>query len=433
MFRNTQDSKIDLLLRAHGGARRRGPDDGPHLCQRFDADLSNAYVEHRLTEKETAQFEQHLAVCSPCRSSVVALSSLVRRAETGDAGRVADRESWAARLAGWLTVPQWAMAAAAAIVLAVALPVLMSHRRAAPVSMSEQVAEVLKPESAAVSPSNAPPAAPARATAATERPEASGHTDVGDSAGKPDADTDDRTSKDKQGPETAKAGAPADSPASSRDGRNDQPPPPKPAAVDSTSDATVARNSREAPASAPTSTDATARGEVPLAKLDEKEAKSLPDKDGAARVTPLQPGRVDGAEPSKAETATVRPDDIKAPPVDTKPAESGRRRADGSVSAGSAAGFAAGSGPARASRGSAMRKVNGRVFWLRGAVWTDSTYDPDKKLARTQVIRDTAAYQELLTNKPKIKGFLTAFPADARVIFVYGEMVYFLIPQEGSQ
>src|ERR1700754_3185866 len=117
MFPKTQDNTFDRLLRAQG----RGPDNGPRLCQEFDADLANTYVEHGLTANETARYEQHLAACSPCRKSIIALIRLAQvepaAARTDTAVGRTPTESPLRRWLGMLTPPQWAMAAAAAIVL----------------------------------------------------------------------------------------------------------------------------------------------------------------------------------------------------------------------------------------------------------------------------------------------------------------------------
>src|SRR4051812_37175517 len=74
MFPKMQDHTIDRLLRAQGGVSGK---ESP-LCREFDADLANAYVEHSLTAGETARYEQHLAACSPCRKSIVALTRMAQ-------------------------------------------------------------------------------------------------------------------------------------------------------------------------------------------------------------------------------------------------------------------------------------------------------------------------------------------------------------------
>src|ERR1051325_6648826 len=128
MFRKTEDGAIDSLLRAHLG-RAGGP---PPLCREFDPDFANAFIEHCLTAGERARYEQHLALCASCRKSVVALA---RMAETETAfttsGAKSSGEShrheprWKAFLTPAFK-PQWAMAAAAVIILAISVPLFLS-------------------------------------------------------------------------------------------------------------------------------------------------------------------------------------------------------------------------------------------------------------------------------------------------------------------
>src|SRR5947207_5385959 len=128
MFPKTQDHTIDRLLAAQGGA----PGNVASLCSTFDADLASAYVERQLSASETAGYEAHLASCPPCRKTIIALTRLAlaesaaARPEMvrGHAPAVSPVRRWLATLA----TPQWAMAAAAAIVLAITLPLVLSHR-----------------------------------------------------------------------------------------------------------------------------------------------------------------------------------------------------------------------------------------------------------------------------------------------------------------
>src|SRR5437763_13122290 len=99
MFPKTQDHTIDRLLGAPGGGQRKPSPP----CREFDADLANAYVERRLTASETAGFEQHLAACSPCRKSIVALTRMAQ-AEVGTArtDKAVGRTQGASPVKRWL-------------------------------------------------------------------------------------------------------------------------------------------------------------------------------------------------------------------------------------------------------------------------------------------------------------------------------------------
>src|SRR5918912_1107899 len=125
MFPKTQDDTIDRLLRAQGG----GAGKELPLCREFDADFAGAYVERRLQASERAGYENHLAACAPCRKAIVALTRMAQ-AEQATAHGVAavEQARGASRIRQWLgalTMPQWAMAAAAVVVLAIALPLIL--------------------------------------------------------------------------------------------------------------------------------------------------------------------------------------------------------------------------------------------------------------------------------------------------------------------
>jgi len=130
MFWKTQDHAIDKLLGAQR-ARQKAP---ARICREFDPDLANAYIEHSLTTPEATSYELHLSECAPCRKNIVALA---RMAEIGTSAPSAEVKSLSLadgpqaslkRLLGAMSVPQWAMAAAAVIVIAISLPVLLSRK-----------------------------------------------------------------------------------------------------------------------------------------------------------------------------------------------------------------------------------------------------------------------------------------------------------------
>src|SRR6185369_13436267 len=128
MFPKMQDQTIDKLLRAQGGGSGK---DLP-LCREFDADLANAYVERSLMAGERASYEQHLAACSPCRKAIIVLTRMAQAEQpVAHAAAAVAQAQGASRVRQWfgaLTMPQWAMVAAAITVLAVALPLALSNR-----------------------------------------------------------------------------------------------------------------------------------------------------------------------------------------------------------------------------------------------------------------------------------------------------------------
>src|SRR5438874_1694251 len=130
-FGKTKDGVIDSLLRAY--VSRSG--NPSQACPEFDPDLANAYIERRLPSGSRSRYEHHLAECGACRKNVVALVRLADTQASVSPARERDRATWlsgARRVFGAMSRPQWAMATAAVLVLAISLPVLLSRDGARP-------------------------------------------------------------------------------------------------------------------------------------------------------------------------------------------------------------------------------------------------------------------------------------------------------------
>jgi len=425
MFPKTQDHTIDRLLRVQGGGS--GKESQP--CREFDADLANAYVEHSLTANETAGYEQHLAACSPCRKSIIALTRMAQAdvvaARTGAAVERTRSESWAKRWLGALTAPQWAMAAAAAIVLAITLPLFLSQRTS-PNHPPASINESAKPQAEANSP--APGLAQEIVPAAAASNSAADAAREPNTAGRVTAPTSEKSASVAE----TKKEAPAESPASSPD-ENSTPSGSSKLAESPPADQAAAKDVSKAQPGAPAAQPGTS--DAPLPKIKEEDAKHLADDKGATTDTTLKPGQGGNGEERKAAETAVRPDSIAPPPPPpSRAAESGRarRRDEEAVSGPSASRFQPSREVVRAPRG-ASRKVNNHIFWLRGDIWTDKDYNPDKQTSLIQVIRDSDVYRDLLEKDGKLNPFFTGFPADARVIFVHKGKAYYLIPQDGNR
>ena len=408
MFPKTQDHTIDRLLATQG----RGPGNAASLCSTFDADLASAYVERRLSASETAGVEAHLAACPPCRKAIIALTRMaLAEAEPARTDVAVGRTPAVSPLRRWLgpfATPQWAMAAAAAIVLAITLPLVLSHRTAS--SEQAPATEALNSQAAAKSPANEPaPAAAPGGTIAANNPA----PETRETKSAPAAPSDKPAVAAAAAKDLAAGAAPtgvAGGAAASQ--------PAEPKAVDQT----VAKNEAQPTAPAP----APAAAEAP--KSEEKAKTEVADDRKADQPATAQPARDE--ERAKSASAVAAEAIAPPPPPPTRP--SLRRGGDSSRSR-RGEGF---SGPASAFRESSRdthvpsRKVGGHQFWLRDGAWTDGEFDAAKKLPHTQVMRDSDLYRDLLANKEKIKPFLTGFPAEARVIFVFDGVAYFLIPQK---
>ena len=118
----TLDGTMDSLLRAYVSR------PGNCECSEFDADLANAYIERSLNTTSRSRYEQHLSECTPCRKNVTTLSRLVETESRPSISVRADSRLGAKRIFGVASWPRWAMATAAAIVLAISLPLLLTRK-----------------------------------------------------------------------------------------------------------------------------------------------------------------------------------------------------------------------------------------------------------------------------------------------------------------
>ncbi|MEN3331972.1 MAG: hypothetical protein V7641_1337 [Blastocatellia bacterium] len=418
MFPKTQDQTIDRLLRAQGG----GAGKASPLCREFDADLANAYVERSLPASETASFEQHLAACSPCRKSIIALTRMAQvdqvTART-DTAVGQTQESWIQRWRGALTTPRWAMAAAAAIVLAITLPLVLSR-----LSPRQDQAVALNGQSSSSPAVSSPASDLARGTAPGAAITASNSREP-NAQGRATA-----AASEKPAPVAETKGeAPAAPPA--RDDADKTPAPSKPAEAPP-ADQVIAKNDSQTAAGAAAPATQPATDEAPLAKIDPDTAKKLPEDKDAAPAKTIKQGQTGGEERAKT-TEAVRPDTYAPPPVHGPRTESSRQRRNEGVDTGvPGRAFQPSSEAVRAPH-ALSRKVGNHIFLLRSDVWTDKDYSSDKDMPVVIVIRDSDVYRSLLAKEEKIKPFLTGFTADQRVIFVFKGTVYKLIPQDGDR
>jgi hypothetical protein len=400
MFPKMQDDTIDRLLRAQGGAAAKGLPP----CREFDADLASAYVERSLKESERASYESHLAACSPCRKTIIALTRMAASdpvAAPAIAAAVQARGASGIRQwLGALTVPQWAMAAAAVMVLAITLPLALSHR-ATPTGDSEVVA-VAGPPPGDV---NAKAMAQSNATNETANPNSARDANAQSSTG----------ANEKSKPEAKKEAQPTDAVSDVNGGATalaqsepksaEQAPPP----------AKVEASTQPSPAPAAEPTKPQATDEAKNQTAAKEEAKD--NKQDKKR-----------AEPASDQAGTIAP----PPPPPTRGSEPARRERDDSSA--SVPGIQAFRDPseAAAATSSVSRKISGHQFFFRAGVWTDKEYKPDKDKPVT-IIRDSDVYHSLLARDAKIEPFLKGFPNNARVIFKFKGTAYKLVPQDADK
>ena len=388
--------------------------DGEQLIVR------HCYVERRLTTGETTRYEAHLAACSPCRKTVVALTRLARaeaepaRPDVAVVGRAAGA-SPARRWLGALTAPQWAMAAAAAIVIAVALPLVLSSR-AGRNDQAPSVNESSASQPAASTLAGGPEQKSSTDNAAGTPARAAGRENATDRAASP-------SEKPASTFEQAKKEAPAEALGASGDPNGGAPAGATPAEPKA-ADQVLAKSDSPAPPAG-----ATAAAPPPAPQSEEKESRQAVDNKEAAKPAATQPGRGEGAERAKADSdaQTVA---IAPPPVRLRKGDPPKTKRSNRVAGPAFSAFSGSSGEAARAP---ERKVGDHLFSLRGETWTDNDYDAGKDLPVVTIIRDSEVYRDLLAKEEKIKPFLTGFPADARVLFVFKGTVYSLIPQKGDK
>ena len=129
-FGQTRDGVIDNLLRAYVSR----PSNIHQKCPDFDPDQANAYIERSLTDPSRLRYEAHLSECAACRKNVVALVRLAEADRSASAvpAREVSRSTWLTtvrQMFGAMSQPQWAMAAAAVIVLAISVPLLLTRNQ----------------------------------------------------------------------------------------------------------------------------------------------------------------------------------------------------------------------------------------------------------------------------------------------------------------
>jgi len=435
-LRKTEDGAMDRLLRGHL-LQQSGPKE---VCKQFDPDLANAYIEHSLTAAERERIEQHMSLCGPCRTAIVALARLAEAEAPASLARPGQQtaEGWRERLgalAGAMTTPRWAMAAAAVIVLAVSVPVLLSrmNTRNNEVLVAEETAADAR--SVNTSEDKAQPEAgisTPRSVAGAVAQDKYASADQAQSVGA----TSSLKSPERTEPVlVAKNQAPAEETpsvaAKKAEGLKE-----KGEAAGGVAGAAGAfvQPEREVAAPAPQAAppkQQQASGETRLPKIDQERALRLQQQGkDSTQDSLLKQGRADGDQRSD-KVAKIRPEDDVAPPAPGAAPEGIRNRV--LAQPGASAMRDGRLNESARTRGTAERKVGSKRFWLRGDTWTDKDYSPIKEMPVVTIVRDSDVYRELIAKRAGLKVYLTGFNENDRAILVYKGTVYKLIPQEGNK
>jgi len=418
LFGKTRDGVTDRLLRAYVSR----PADARQVCPDFDPDLANAYLERSLTTSSRSRFEAHLSECAACRKNVVALMRFAEADRTASvfAGRgevQAARLSPAMRVFAVLSRPQWAMAAAGVIVLAISLPLLLSSNNS---RLSKQVSQAVSTEEqssdksqVAFQPDEASKVASLKqAELSASSGAASKQRELGE-AGRP----------------ATNAGTPGDAPtelAKSRAAGSEQPQKleskTEPPAIDDLQSKTKSQG--QVAAQAPAQAGAQPAGETQLARKDADSGRQQQQEKDSAQASNSKSSRADEDRAGKEKAS--KSDEIAAVPPPAPSSEPDRARRDLRQPRAKLS--------LRDSRTNdavrpAEKSIRGKKFLFKDDTWTDKDFDPEKDLPVVTIIRDSNVYKEVLGKRAGLKPYLTAFAETERAIIVYKGTVYKLIPQ----
>ncbi len=412
-FEKTKDGVIDNLLRAY--VSRPNPEQA---CPEFDPDLASAYIERSLTPGPRAHYEVHLSECAACRKGVAALVRMYDADNPASvfSARAKDRQAWLSRarqVFGVLSKPQWAMAAAAAIVLAISLPVLLSRNET---RSSEQVAKAID---AAQPPSEGPQSASQPTLAGPAASSKSAGADSSTSTAAPSKPGEKREA-DALAISSASA-VPAAGVAGGGGGAAEQSKKVEAKSVPQAAGEAQGKSQGQVASQSPAQAGAAPGSQVAKNESDQG-GQQQQGKDSAQQSAGAKQDRAD--EP-RGKEKTARAEEAAAPPA---PASETVRDREGSRR--SPAKLALRDGTTTESvRLLEQRRIGSKRFLLKENTWTDRDFDPGKDLPVVTIIRDSNVYKEELAKRAGLKLYLDAFTGKERAIIVYKGTVYKLIPQ----
>jgi len=408
----TKDQAVGDLLRAYVSR----PTNPHQVCPGFDSDLANAYVERQLSGLSLSKYENHLSTCAECRSGVLTLARLAHAenpttlpAPRPQAGIFDSLQN----VFRSLTAPQWAMATAAVLVLAISIPVLLSRSNKSVVRSGDAIIAAQTPEKLAEDKNSqaAPPSA----------------NDVRAQDSIASAPKVQAVNEESQHRREAESPAGAAAPA-----REDR------AAVDALALAKV-ESKQQAPAEQtqlktegpqqtqqPSAPSAQASGDTQQAKKEDTARQQEKDVAQAPGQKPESQSVVVDEKAKIAENEKV----ASPPPTDSPRSNEPTRPLGRSRAA--RLGLRDSSGEAVPPR-NADREIRGKKFYLKDGTWTDRDYNPDKDLPIITLIRDSNVYKEVLNRRASLKPFLDYFAESERAIIVYKGTVYKLIPQAADK
>jgi hypothetical protein len=440
-----EDGVMDSLLQGFT-MRQAKPDSN---CEAFDPDLANAYLERVMTPKEQTRYEGHLSECTPCRKQIVALARLieaevpelkvaavaagapaafngsaVEATRTKTAGE--EPANWLSSLKGWLglmATPRFALAAAAALILAITIPyVLIQNSK---VSSGDVAHATAKDGVAEQGSGNTPPASAAQSQNPSNQPanetsQATGNKPVdGKPAPTPPPPGAPATTAGEPGGATSGAAgtAPAKEEAVADENKKNE----AAKSTDTASGATAQPPEAAKPQPAPEK-----RADNSPGYIDPNDAKKVEGDKDTARSTTIKPSNTTtGGSPKDA--PVVRPEAPKSGPPAGRSSEAPSK----SINAGNR--FRPSESNSERASASSSRRVGKKIFWLIDDIWTDENYRSDKAMPIVPLIKDSETYKNTMEKYSELKKFFSAFGPNDRVIVVRKDMAYKLIPQDGNK
>jgi hypothetical protein len=439
-----EDGVMDNLLQ---GFIKRQMKPGV-VCEGFDADLANAYLERVMAAREQTRYESHLTECTMCRKQVIALAGLVDsevaqvkvaavaagvpaspNQSTADASLVRpaseEQANWLARLKGWfgiLATPRFALAATAALALAVAIPYVLVQNSKQSQSDVAQAAKEAGTAEQKPGQNIPPPSTSPNNHSNNPSPGETGQSPAGkQQPGEPKTST----------PAPAAEGQPAEAAPGGAGTGTASPAKEEAVATDKEKSNEVAKTTSDTAGG--TTQPEPARNQPPepekrdIGRIDPNDAKRVDnDKGNASTPTTIKPGN-NPSGPSREVAPTVRPESPRPAPAPSARSEAPPRSVGGRR-------FIPPSESARErANASASRRVGKKTFWLVDDTWTDENYRSDKEMPIIPLIKDSENYKNVLEKHSDLKKFFSAFGANERAIIVRKEMAYKLIPQDGNK
>ncbi|MBS1807216.1 MAG: hypothetical protein JST84_03375 [Acidobacteria bacterium] len=393
---NNLDPNFDALLKSH--VKKQGAINLV-ICDQFDPDTANAYLERAMTKNALASFESHLSDCPTCRRQVIELSRMMPVSPAIPAPISAEKAaSLMERVRDWFT--GWSIGALAGFGAVVATVLLIATIAYRPAHETQVVTSL--PQSSAT------PVFPESGTAGDISPIT--------------RSVEMRAKSNSSATPAAAVGTPA--PQAEAAGQ-------APLVASQTAPAEKSNDDRK---------------EITVGQIRQMDElnRSQNQMRNFRELAPSGPA-VNQAQPERGAPATAAPIVSAAPPPPPKSSEKAAERMRAADTSGvadaqskksetkqSASEEAPKSAKEKNATGTALamrkperpfpitRTIGSKVFLFENGIWTDTTYEAGKALPLIRLRQDSEEYKQILKEVPSLKPFFDLNP----VIVVWQEKVY---------